>query len=232
MSVTFVGSETSSQELILPEGSSTSYGQLKVQTALLLRKRDPTNSSYIITSSADVEVLAFGDEAESRYSGMEEIEKENVCFASHFKMELYRANAGIDPVLTKYSWGSFQISLKVALTKTLELMKTRAILHLKRTFNTNIMPSSILWVLTVPAVWDEAMTHSMRERAFDAEIISEVDSENLVLCLEPEGVCFAALFAEAVESSRRNHDTISRLLLTKKRKFMVLDAGGVTCHTL
>jgi hypothetical protein len=72
------------------------------------------------------------------------------------------------------------------------------------------------------------MTQFMRERAFDAKIIGELDSENLVLCLEPEGVCFAALFAESVESSRRNYETISRLLLTKKSKFIVLDAGGGT----
>lgn len=71
------------------------------------------------------------------------------------------------------------------------------------------------------------MTQFMRERAFEAKIIGELDSENLVLCLEPEGVCFAALFAE-VESTRRNYETISRLLLTKKSKFIVLDAGGGT----
>jgi hypothetical protein len=153
MSVTFVGSETSSQELILPQGSSTSYGQLKVQTALLLLKKDPTNHSNIITSPADVEVLDFGDEAESRYSFMEQTEKANVCFASHYKMELYRANAGIDPILTNHSSGGFQISLKVALTKTLEIMLTSALSHLRRTFDANILPSSILWVLTIPGIF-------------------------------------------------------------------------------
>lgn len=153
MAVTFVGSETSSQELILPQGSSTSYGQLKVQTALLLQKKDPTNNLDIITSPADVEVLAFGDEAESHYTYMEQTEKANVCFASHYKMELYRANAGIDPILTTHSSGGFQISLKVALTKTLEIMLSRALSHLRRTFDDNIIPSSILWVLTIPGMF-------------------------------------------------------------------------------
>lgn len=218
MSIAFVGSESASQELILPQGSSTTYGQLKVETALLLRKVNPSLSTRIVTSAVDVEVMAFGDAAELRYASMESVERENVCFVSHFKMELYSSKKeDNDPILTKTSSGGFQVSLSVPLTKSLEVMKTAAINYLCKTSDPNISPSAVLWVITIPAIWNERMAHTMRERAFDAKIISELDSSNLILCLEPEGVCFCAIYPES--------EFMSKLLLTKKTQFIVLDAG-------
>ncbi len=50
-----------------------------------------------------------------------------------------------------------------------------------------IVPAKIRWVLTVPALWSEEHKLFMRKATKEAGIINEVQSPNLLLCLEPEG---------------------------------------------
>ncbi len=50
-----------------------------------------------------------------------------------------------------------------------------------------IVPAKIRWVLTVPALWSEEHKLFMRKATKVAGIIDEVQSPNLLLCLEPEG---------------------------------------------
>jgi hypothetical protein len=64
MAITYVGSETLSQELILPKGvGAQTESQSKVQTALLLKKKNTslTKAVTTITNPADVDVMAYGD---------------------------------------------------------------------------------------------------------------------------------------------------------------------------
>ena len=49
------------------------------------------------------------------------------------------------------------------------------------------MSTKIRWVLTVPALWSEEHKHFMRKAAVEAGIIEDLQSNNLLLCLEPEG---------------------------------------------
>ena len=50
-----------------------------------------------------------------------------------------------------------------------------------------IVSTKIRWVLTVPALWSEEHKHFMRRAAVEAGIIEDLQSSNLLLCLEPEG---------------------------------------------
>jgi hypothetical protein len=50
-----------------------------------------------------------------------------------------------------------------------------------------IVKTKIRWVLTVPALWSEEHKHFMRRAAVEAGIIEDLNSSNLLLCLEPEG---------------------------------------------
>jgi molecular chaperone DnaK (HSP70) len=50
-----------------------------------------------------------------------------------------------------------------------------------------VVKTKIRWVLTVPALWNEEHKQFMRKAAIEAGIIDELNSPNLMLCLEPEG---------------------------------------------
>lgn len=50
-----------------------------------------------------------------------------------------------------------------------------------------VVKTKIRWVLTVPALWQEDHKQFMRKAALQAGIIEELNSPNLLLCLEPEG---------------------------------------------
>jgi hypothetical protein len=97
----------------------------------------------------------------------------------------------------------------------------------------------------------------MRVAAHQSGLTASIDSKNLILCLEPEGVCFSAL-AQSLMSSpylskntlpdeeedvdfcdvdyeeirrqeeRGSDDQIGQMLSKKGNKFIILDAGGGT----
>ncbi len=50
-----------------------------------------------------------------------------------------------------------------------------------------VVKTKIRWVLTVPALWNEEHKQFMRKAAIKAGIIDELNSPNMLLCLEPEG---------------------------------------------
>jgi molecular chaperone DnaK (HSP70) len=50
-----------------------------------------------------------------------------------------------------------------------------------------IVTTKIRWVLTVPALWSEEHKHFMRKAAVEAGIVEDLNSNNILLCLEPEG---------------------------------------------
>jgi hypothetical protein len=79
----------------------------------------------------------------------------------------------------------------------------------------------------------------MRCAAFNAGLLASVDSDNLILCLEPEGVAFHALFdgtEEAIiedfyggdESKCSAGMSIRDVFSRRGSKFLVVDAGGGT----
>ena len=85
----------------------------------------------------------------------------------------------------------------------------------------------------------------MRRSAFQAGLIPDCDSSRLVLCLEPEGVCFTALFGPSppthwnsddfvlvdddyVEDCRSEGSRLADIMRVEGSRFMVLDAGGGT----
>ena len=60
-----------------------------------------------------------------------------------------------------------------------------------------VVEAEVGWVLTVPAIWDDAAKSVMRQAAFEAGIVKDVNSPNLQLVLEPE----AAIVACAMDGS-------------------------------
>jgi molecular chaperone DnaK (HSP70) len=155
MAVTFVGNELYSQELILPSrcGSRPS-DQGKIQTAILLQPRfERFRASTVITSPNDVEVVAFGDEAERQYADMPAEERNGYIFCKWFKMMLHQTNVNPDPIIEADPNARFTVTLSVAIAKSIEVFRDAAMQHLRRTHKADVKESDIIWVLTVPAIW-------------------------------------------------------------------------------
>ena len=262
MSITKVGSESYLQELILPMNCLLdNYGQEKVDTIILLKPTKQWHDNNILTTinvkviknAVDVDVITFGNEAEKLFCSMTNEERNNHIFVKWFKMELYNAAVGEDPILDKYSDHPIKVTLSVAFTKVLEVFKDGALNQFNKCQSDNILP--ILWVVTVPAIWNESSINHMRQMAFDAGIISEINSENLILCLEPEGICFSAVNEETMthlvgsmasnsllDRNGIDSDTVminetskdmitnnvTKMLSILGNKFIVIDAGGGT----
>ena len=94
MSQTFVGNESFFQDLILPRGCDTECRkQGKIQTVLLLRVRPGIDRAQPITSPKDVEVVAFGDHAESLFCSTPLEECADFVFLKWFKMALWKRGA-------------------------------------------------------------------------------------------------------------------------------------------
>jgi hypothetical protein len=248
MTQTFVGNESVAQDLIMPRKCGTeSYGQEKVQTALLLRPESATGPRHI-TSAADVEAVAFGDHAEAEYTKIPRHERDSFIFLKWFKMSLWEQQGTSDPVLPNSGKGRFTVSLSVALTKSLELFKEGGMDHLRRD-TPDIATTDVVWALTIPAIWEERAKHLMRSAAYAAGLIDDINSEKLILCLEPEGVAFAALLVEQLiaapgiasvgggpgssgaggaKKAAGDSAQIAAVLKTRGTKYVVLDAGGGT----
>lgn len=90
-----------------------------------------------------------------------------------------------------------------------------------------LIKAKIRWVLTVPALWSEEHKQFMRKAALQAGIIEQLNSANLLLCLEPEGASIQC--REDSEESLKNQ-------ILKGSIVMVLDCGGgtvdITVHKL
>eukprot|EP00940_MAST-03C_sp_MAST-3C-sp2_P002659 g2659.t1 len=74
----------------------------------------------------------------------------------------------------------------------------------------------IIWVFTVPEIWNDSNKSFIRQAAVRAGMAKACDSENLIIASEPE--C-AAVHMQSLQ----NQD-----ILEKGSKFMVIDAGGGT----
>ena len=90
-----------------------------------------------------------------------------------------------------------------------------------------VVPAKIRWLLTVPALWSEEHKMFMRKAAVAANIIDSTNTQNLLLCLEPEGASIQC---------REDADKTVREQMVKNSIVMVLDCGGgtvdITVHKL
>lgn len=79
-----------------------------------------------------------------------------------------------------------EMPLLAVVEHTLRFISQQALKKLREQVG-KVVPAKIRWVLTVPALWSEEHKLFMRKAAVQAEIIDHPNSQNLLLCLEPEG---------------------------------------------
>ena len=80
-----------------------------------------------------------------------------------------------------------EMSLMKVISESLKFIANKALEKLKEQIGDIVKKEKIRWVLTVPALWSEENKMFMQNAAVEAGIVSHWNSDNLLLCLEPEG---------------------------------------------
>jgi len=119
-----------------------------------------------------------------------------------------------------------ELPLMKVISETLRFISEKAIVKLSEQCGKSVK-TKIRWVLTVPALWEEDHKQFMRKACIEAGIVDDLSSQNLLLCLEPEGASIQC---------REDADATLKEQLVKDSIVMVLDCGGgtvdITIHKL
>lgn len=125
-------------------------------------------------------------------SATERLKNKGVALFRHFKMQLKDKTEGAESLTAKSTMGEPH-SLLDLMIKTLEFLSQYALREMKQGWMQalNVDKKDVLWVLTVPAIWNDFGKAFMRLAAFQAGLIPEEDSDHLLLALEPEAASIA-----------------------------------------
>lgn len=149
---------------------------------------------------------SFGFDARREYA-----ESEEGCFFINYKMLLENVDGVREP--NAYSLNGKCFKLIDVITRTLEYVKNEALKETGRALPDGLQARDCQWVLTVPAIWSDKAKGFMRRAAYAAGLIDSLDSQRLLLALEPESACISCEV---------------HTLAAPGQTFMVLDAGGGT----
>ncbi|KAL3878389.1 hypothetical protein ACJMK2_030745 [Sinanodonta woodiana] len=167
------------------------------------------------------EYVAFGSDAETKYAELASKNKhQEYYYFRHFKMALH---AKEDLTLKT------ELEDKQGRRVLASLVFMYSIRALKSMVETDLTERSIpikedeiIWILTVPAIWNDAAKQFMREAAVQAGI----KHRNLRLALEPEA---ASIYCKEKIVEREETGPNPELTTLKTgSKFMVVDMGGGT----
>ncbi|XP_062593151.1 heat shock 70 kDa protein 12A-like [Saccostrea cucullata] len=184
----------------------------------LMSEKTPTT----LLLDKDQNFVSFGYDAETLYSRLPEEEKKKYFYFRRFKMMLYdkegqlkiTRNTKLKDMTDK------EISAIDVFTHSIKYLRGHFLDSFeKRDLNKAISEEGdIIWVITVPAIWDEPAKQFMEEAAEKAGI----SKASLMICLEPEA---AAMYCKCLPIEK-GEDCLSAM--QPGRRFIVLDAGGGT----
>ncbi|XP_060588441.1 heat shock 70 kDa protein 12B-like [Ruditapes philippinarum] len=178
---------------------------LKVPTCILIKSDGKTTDS-------------FGYDAENKYAELcEENEQRQWFFFKRFKMMLFKDEGMTRHDTIEDETGKTLPAIQVFSLSIESLMKD-VLDTLNNQVGTVIGVSDVQWVLTVPAIWNDAAKQFMREAAQKARI----PGKNLTICLEPEA---ASVYCRHLPVSK---EVTSLAKFSSGTKYLVLDAGGGT----
>lgn len=145
--------------------------------------RSPKTRTCILFDENEI-FQGFGFEALMKYTKLRDVAKEYFFF-ENFKMELYgkKIHRGL---LMKSKTGKSMRALKV-FSESLRFMKDHALERIgQHTSGKKFIASDATWVLIMPAIWGASAKQFMKEAAKEAGMIEDLDSDRLVITLEPE----------------------------------------------
>ncbi|CAG9324336.1 unnamed protein product [Blepharisma stoltei] len=183
---------------------------------------DDTDDQKAITAilfDTNFKFLAFGSQALQQYAEIID-DGESALLFQTYKMHLLHLHSNAVSVDGR------EMPLMTVISETLRFISDKAIQKLSEQVG-KVVKTKIMWVLTVPALWSEEHKQFMRSACVEAGIITELNSPNLLLCLEPEGASI---------SVREDSEESIKQQMTKNTVVMVLDCGGgtvdITVHKL
>lgn len=183
---------------------------------------DETDDQKTVTAilfDNDSNFIAFGGPAVAKYAEMLD-DGETAMLFQTYKMHLLHMDKNAT------SADGREMPLMKVISETLKFIADKAVQKLTEQVG-KIIPTKIRWVLTVPALWSEEHKQFMRQACLEAGIISEINSAQLLLCLEPEGASIQC---------REDSEEALKKQLVKPKVVMVLDCGGgtvdITVHRL
>ncbi|CAN0469441.1 unnamed protein product, partial [Hapterophycus canaliculatus] len=206
----------------VPVGASKSTSSdTKTDTAILLSTKPPhcveafgrEAVRLFIERSEDAEGSLDRRGGNGALAGSSTPEKTGLLFR-WFKKELCerRGYQSVDdPVAT--ADGGQKLPLLVVMTAVLRHFKDDVLTYLSSRTRVSQTVKDVMWVATIPAIYDDFAKRFMRVAAHKAGLTDEVNSPQLQLCLEPEAACLAVNMKEA------------RPLIRAGTKIMILDCG-------
>lgn len=166
---------------------------------------------------------AFGYEAEDKYSDLAlDNAHRDWFYFRRFKMMLYDSKDVHHTTKIKDETGKEMLAMDVFAAAIRYLMDHLQKACTERMYGGGVNDRDIRWVLTVPAIWDDAAKQFMRESAEKAGI----RHESLVLALEPEA---ASMFCKYLPVERMLESSEKKITCFQPNaRYLVLDAGGGT----
>lgn len=164
---------------------------------------------------------SFGYAAEDKYSDLaEEEEHHGWYYFRRFKMMLFQKKGLKKDIMLK-DINDRELPAMLIFSEAIRFLKS----HLMDTLDkraTGIQLDDVHWVLTVPAIWDDAAKQFMRVAAEKAGI----DTDNLSIALEPEA---ASLYCKHLPVEKISGcDSQNFSAFSPGSRYLVLDAGGGT----
>ncbi|XP_045173653.1 heat shock 70 kDa protein 12B-like isoform X2 [Mercenaria mercenaria] len=166
---------------------------------------------------------SFGYDAESKYAEKaEENEQDQWFFFKRFKMLLFK-DQGITRSATLEDESGKKLPAMTVFSLSIDYIKKNVLDTLNKQVDNSLEVDEIHWVLTVPAIWNDAAKQFMREAAQKAGI----PGKNLTICLEPEAASIYCRHLQ-VSKSQADGEKTSLAQFSSGTKYLVLDAGGGT----
>lgn len=166
---------------------------------------------------------SFGYDAEDKYCELaENDEHHDWYYFKRFKMLLHNKLGLKRDMLIPEAMGK-EMPAKTIFTIAIRFI-TNHLLNSIRSRGIEFYDTDILWVLTVPAIWNEPAKQFMREAAEDAGI----KKGQLRLALEPEA---ASVYCKTIPMERQQCGEGQAVTLgpfSPETRYLVLDLGGGT----
>ncbi|XP_052780577.1 heat shock 70 kDa protein 12B-like [Mya arenaria] len=187
----------------------------------LFHRKGPT----CVLIRPDGETLdAFGYEAENKYFDLSMEESHTQWFYfRRFKMKLFKQEGIGRTLMLEDETGKKGLPAKTVFSGAIKYLKNDLIKESeKRISGGGLTDADINWVLTVPAIWNDAAKQFMRKAAEEAGIAGD----KLMIALEPEA---ASVFCRHLPVDTTSSAVTTSLASFKAgTKYLVLDAGGGT----
>lgn len=143
---------------------------------------------------------------------------------SEIKMQLfYQMNQGLD-ISVKSNNGEIFLAVDI-IGHSLKYLKSCALEEIEKQHTTKLDKNYIRWILTVPTMWKEQAKLFMREAAHRAGLIDTVNSEKLLIALEPEAASYCC---RNLPVERFTGNEGRGLNMSPESQYMIIDAGGGT----